>query len=341
MSEHIQYLIEAMQKSEAYSHPTSEEIKVIHTAISVVFLTGKFAYKISKPVNFGFLDFSTLDRRKKCYDKEVEFNKLISPELYHGVVNIVQNENGNIKVDSSDDNVIEYAIKMKQCDQNNVMKELLKLNKVNSEQINDLANTIYTFHKKAPVSEEISSFGKMKTVKGNWDENFEQTQNAKEKMISSENFAYIQEKVEKFLQNNNELIGKRVEKGNIKHCHGDLHSGNVFIENGQIIIFDGIVFNKRFPNSDTISDLAFMLMDLEFLGFNKFSELLLNKYQEKMQDEDMKILLPFYKCYRAYVKGKINFFVSNDDNVPEKAKINIIDEGKKYFELARKYAEEM
>lgn len=341
MSDHIQELIESLQKSEAYSHSVDGEVKVIHTAISVVFLTGSYAYKISKPVNFGFLDFSSLEKRKVCYDKEVKFNSLISPELYLGVVAIARDQNNSIKVGSTDGEIIEYAIKMKQCKQNSVMKELLKENKVSSKQIIELAKIIAAFHQKAPMSEEISNYGKMENMKHNLFGNFEHTVGAKDILLPSEDYDFMKRKMEAFLENNSDLIASRVEKGHIKHCHGDLHSGNVFIEDGEIIIFDGIVFNKEFPNSDTISDLAFMLMDLEFFGHKDKADLLLETYQEIIQDRDMDKLLTIYKCYRAYVRGKIQFFIYSDPNVPEESKDTIVAEGKKYFELARKYAEEL
>ncbi|MBT4446848.1 hypothetical protein HOA92_00230 [archaeon] len=349
MTDMIQELIEELGKSTAYTEEFDSEVKVIQTAISVVFLAGNFAYKISKPVDFGFLDFTTLEKRKECYDKEVSFNSMISPELYKGVVPILVNESGKISVavdSNTSGNIVEYAIKMKRCDPNNVMKELLKSDKVSSEQIVEMAKIIAEFHQKAPISEEISNYGKREIILENWVENFEQTQGAKGLMISSSNFEYVKEKIETFLDENSELISKRVHSGKIKHCHGDLHSGNVFIEkdeqgNDKIMVFDGIVFNKRFPNSDTIADLAFMVMDLLFNGKEEFSKLLISNYQKVINDEDMDKLMAFYICYRAYVKGKINFFMYSDPNMPEESKSEILAEGKKYFELAVEYAEKV
>lgn len=339
MSDHIQELIEGLKKPEAYSHEVVGEVQVIQTHISVIFLVGKFAYKICKPVNLGFLDFSSLEKRKISADKEVEFNSLISPNLYLGVVPISICENEDIKVDYSSGEIIEYAIKMKRCDQKNMMSELLKEGKAHTEDIIKLAKTIATFHKMAPMSEEISTYGKMETVKGNWNENFEQTIAAKDIFLSSRDYDFIKNKVETFLIDNSDLITKRVEDGHIKHCHGDLHSGNIFVENGQTIIFDGIIFNKRFPNSDTISDLATMLVDLEILDKKEFADLLLKTYQEDIQDPNLDKLLPFYKCYKAYVRAKVQFFIYSDPNVPEEVKEKILLEGKKYFCFAKIYAE--
>ena len=286
------------------------------------------------------MGFTTLEKRKECYDKEVEFNSLISPELYLGVVPIVCDSAGEIIVDPPviDGDVVEYAIKMKQCDQKSVMKKLLQNDSVTPEQIIGLGKIIATFHSKAPMSEEISSYGNMETVRGNWTENFEQTEGAKEKLISSGDFDLIKKKVENFLANNVELIQKRVDQGHIKHCHGDLHSGNVFIEDNEIIIFDGIVFNKRFPNCDTIRDICFMILDLEFHGREDFACLLLETYQSIAQDPDISALADFYKCYLAYVRGKIQFFVYSDPSVPKEAKESIAAEGKKYFALSKQYA---
>ncbi len=341
MAEQIQELIEALQNPKAYLNPITTEIKLIHTAISVVFLAGDFAYKISKPVNFGFLDFTTLPQRKECYDKEVEFNSLISPQLYKGVVAITKNSNGEIKIDSDDGEIIEYAIKMKRCNPNNVMKERLGRGEVTQAHVIELAQIIAAFHKKAPMSDEISSYGKMEAVSLNLMDNFEHTKKAIGLLVSPADFDFMKTKVKNFLESHAELIAHRVSSGHIKHCHGDLHSGNVFIENDEIIVFDGIVFNKRFPNCDTICDLATMITDLEIFDREDLALTLIETYQQEIDDEDLKTLLPLYKCYRAHVRGKIQFFMYSDPSIPDEKKEKIVAEGKKYFAFAKKYAEQL
>jgi uncharacterized protein len=326
-------LIQQLQQADAYSHEVNG-VKVIQTAVSVVFLTGDVVYKICKPVNFGFLDYSTLDKRHTCCVDEVEFNKLISPELYLGVVEI-RKIGERLVVDGNEGEVVEYAIKMKQCNPDTIMSNQLDRGLITEKHIIELANRIFSFHSKAPTSEDISQYGSIENVTRNTVENFDQT---RERFGNSEEFKFIEEKSMKFIEENKGLFEVRIAENKIKHCHGDLHSGNIFVEEDKIIIFDGIVFNKRFPCSDVIADIATTLTDLDFHEKNDFSKLLINKYKELSGEENIDTLLNFYKCYRAVVKFKINGFMLGDEHVPEEDKIKIKDDAEKYVKLAYNYA---
>ncbi|MBT3298121.1 hypothetical protein HN385_04300 [archaeon] len=331
-------IVSELIKPNAYNHEINMPVKVIRTAVSIVFLTGSYAYKICKPVNFGYLDFSTLEKRKKSCTDELELNKLISPELYVNIITINKAENGELFVNGEGE-IVEYAIKMKQVDNNQIMSSLLSKDEVTSEHVKKLANIIYDYHKVAKTSPEISEYGSLSGVKLNCDENFEQTDKYKEKIISYEDFNVIKEKVNKFISENKELFEKRVIENKIKHCHGDFHSGNVFIVNGEPIIFDAIVFNKRFPCSDIIAEIAFMAMDLDYHGKHNLAEEFIATYCHLSQDEDIYKLLNFYLSYRAYVRGKVNCFISDDSKLDENTRNDILFGAKKYFNLAKKYAE--
>ncbi len=335
----LQEIIKALQKSESYVHPAGD-IKPIITAVSIVFLTGDFAYKINKPMNLGFLDFSTLERRKEQCEKEVKYNSLISPELYLGVVPITQTGDGKILVNGSG-KIIEYAVKMKQMNPEATMNNILKEKKITTQNAKELAKTIHQFHLKAPANEEISTFGKFDSVKFNWDENFLQTEKYKDKLIQTKLFSLIQEKINNFLTKNRDLIEQRVSKDKIKHCHGDFHSGNVFFHEGKPLVFDGIVFNQRFPCSDVIAEIAFMAMDLDFHKQESLAKTFINEYQRLSNDEDIAKLLDFYKCYRAYIRGKIACFTYDDANLSLVEKEKTKQTAGKYFELAKEYAERL
>ena len=329
-------MIGAMGQPSAYSHPT-EDIKIIITAVSVIFLTGDYAYKINKPLDLGFLDFSTLKKREEQCRKELIHNSLITPELYEGVVEITEDEENNIRIEGKG-KVIEYALKMRQVDPDRTMNLLLEKDQINEEHITKLAQSIFDFHLIAPVNEEIKSYGSIETIKFNWDENFEQTEKYKPELITEEAFSLIKEKIDNFIENNKELFAQRIEKSQIKHCHGDFHSANVFIIGDEIYIFDAIVFNKRFPNCDVISEIAFMAMDLDFNGEHELSNLFIGHYRELNQDDDIPKLLNFYKCYRAYIRGKIACFTSEDVNLSEEKKADTEEQAKMYFRLSKKYA---
>ncbi|MEK6899535.1 MAG: adenylyl-sulfate kinase, partial [Nanoarchaeota archaeon] len=184
MDDSLKEIINSLEKPAAYTHPT-ENIKRIITGASVVFLTGTKAYKLNKPVNFGFLDFSTLEKRKNQCEKEFRYNSIISPNLYIGVVAINKDQLGNITIDGPG-RTIEYAVMMNQLDPSSIMSELLKLEKVNKAHLCDIADKIFSFHQQASTDEEISSFGSLKSIQFNWDENFEQTEKYKSAIISEQ-----------------------------------------------------------------------------------------------------------------------------------------------------------
>jgi len=335
----ISLLKEALQKPETYSHEIGK-VKVITTAVSIVFLTGNIVYKINKPMNLGFLDFSTLEKRKDQCEKEFKQNKLISPNIYVGVSKITKEPDGSLKVDGEGE-VVEYAVKMNQVDPESTMDKRLAAGKVTEENIKVLAKKIYEFHKIAPTSEEISQYGNVETIQYNWDENFEQTEDYKELLIGSEDFSYIKQKVNIFIKNNKELFASRVSKNKIKHCHGDFHPSNVFMTDEDSQIFDGIVFNKRFPCSDVIAEIAFMTMDLDFHGKEELAKIFLQEYISLSGDEDIERLIDFYNCYRSYIRGKISAFTYDDQNISMEEKEEMKQKAHKYFKLSKHYAERL
>ena len=332
-------IISALQQPEAYSHPI-KSIKKIITAVSVVFLTGELAYKFNKPMNLGFLDFSTLEKRKDQCEKEIKYNSLISPSLYLGLATINQDEAGKIQINGSG-KVIEYAVKMKQMNPDATINNLLKKNKVTTNHILKLAKTIHDFHQKASDDEETKSFGTLESIKFNWEENFQQTEKYKDFLIPAKTFSNIHHTVNLFLEKNKNLINQRVVKNKIKHCHGDFHSSNVFIHRGKPIVFDGIVFNKRFPCSDIIAEIAFMAMDLEYHHQKELAATFINEYHRLSNDHDIPKLLDFYKCYRAYIRGKIACFTCDDQNLSAEEKEQTKQTAQEYFKLAKEYAEKL
>jgi len=332
-------VIDALKRPEAYDEEVLY-VKMLQTHISYIFLTGRFAYKIKKPVNFGFLDFTTLDKRKFYCEEEVRLNRRLCEDMYLGVFPITSFK-GSIKVNGSG-NIVEYTVKMKELPQEALMSELLKKGKVSSSVIDEIARILSDFHKKAETSKEIEKYGSIDIVKFNWDENFSQTRSFIGKTIHQKDFYFIRNMVRSFLKSRRDLFELRIKEGKIRECHGDLHSGNIFVTDDRIYIYDAIEFNKRFRYSDVASDVAFLLMDLEFLGRNDLSDILLNRYLEYSgEKEDFLEVLPFYKCYRAYVRGKVTSFKINDPNISSEEKGESMRMAERYFKMSREYAEQM
>ncbi len=312
-----------------------KNVSVIQTHISYVVLTGKYVYKFKKPVNFGFLDFSTLEKRKYFCEEELRLNKRLCPELYLDVVSI-NKKNNDFELNGSEE-VIDYAVKMKEFPQEKIISNLIKKDKIDKKLIEKICDVLVDFYKKSDRSKEIDSFGAVKIVKKNTDENFEQTESAIGVTISKDVFDFIKNKTNVFLKNNKDVFDKRIADGFICDCHGDLHTGNIVVLNDKVCIFDCIEFNQRFRYSDIASDIAFLAMDLDYQGYPDLSSYLIKKYVEKSGDLGIFTVLNFYKCYRAYVRGKVTSFILNDPAVASDKKIQAKKTAQRYFELAYSY----
>jgi hypothetical protein len=326
-------VVEALMKPEAYDEETGK-IELTQTHISFVFLTRNFVYKVKKAVDLGFLDFTTLEKRRFFCKKELELNRRLCEGMYLEVVPI--NKSNIIKI-KGEGKPIEYAVKMKRMPQEKMMNKLLEGNKVDNKLIDEIAKIIAKFHSKAETNKRISKFGSLVIIETNWKENFEQTREFVGKTISMKDFKLIREKIDDFMKRNMSLFEKRIAKDRVRDCHGDIHSGNIFVTD-RIYIFDAIEFNERFRYSDVASDIAFLAMDLDFKGRTDLSSFFVEKYVKYSGDQELTKLLPFYKCYRAYVRGKVISFKLQDPNVGSEEKGAAMKEAKAYFKLASAYA---
>jgi len=332
--EHVKKVIEALSKKENHEGEV-KSIDLIHTAVSYVFLTGKNAYKLNKPLNLGFLDYTTLEKRKEILEKELELNKMLCHDMYKEVLPVTE-EKGEIKLNGKG-KVIEYALKMREFSQDKILTNLLKENKASEEDMIKIADKISDFHRKTESSKEISKYGTFDAINELWKENFKQTEDFKDKTISTEKFNFVKDKIDNFLEENKEIFDKRVEEGKVKYNHGDFHSGNICVDK-EVYIFDRIVFNMRFPCSDVAAEVAFLAMDLDFHGRKDLSESFVDAYIEKSKDDGVKELLNFYKCYRAYIRGKIGCFKLQDSNISEEERNKTVKEAKSYFDLSYEYS---
>jgi aminoglycoside phosphotransferase family enzyme len=326
-------VVDALMKPGAYDEDAGS-IELVQTHISFVFLTRNFVYKVKKAVNLGFLDFTTLEKRRFFCEKELELNRRLCRDMYLEVVPINKADVVKIKGEGK---TVEYAVKMKRMPQEKMMSKLLEENKVDDRLVNKIAEIIAEFHLRAETSKRISGFGSLEVVESNWRENFEQTEEYVGKTIPAEDFKLICERVENFMKRNVVLFEKRVTEGYVRDCHGDIHSGNIFVTNG-IYIFDAIEFNDRFRYSDVAADMSFLVMDLDFRGRHDLSNFFTEKYMKYSGDQELTKLLPFYKCYRAYVRGKVVGFKLKDPNVSSEGKSMAKEEAKAYFKLATSYA---
>jgi hypothetical protein len=316
---------------DAYPEPT-DSVELIQTHISYVFLADAYVYKIKKPVNFGFLDFTTLEKRKYYCEREVALNKRLSPDIYLGVLPITR-DGATVKIDGKGE-TIDYAVKMKKIPMEKLMIKLLTENLLTREMVSDVARRIASFHAEANASKEIDHFGSIEVIRANTDENFTQTEKYVGRSITRDQYDVIRTYTANYLNNQAELFNRRIAEGKIKDCHGDLHLEHICITD-PIRIFDCIEFNERFRYSDTAADIAFLAMDLDFHGRMDLSKALMEAYVKFSGDKRALDLINFYKVYRAYVRGKVISFRldSPDTNIQEEA----LRTAQKYFNLAESY----
>jgi aminoglycoside phosphotransferase family enzyme len=330
-------LVQALLTPQAYPEEPGK-IELIQTHISFVFLTQNYVYKIKKAVNFGFLDFSTLEKRRHYCQKELELNRRLCPQIYLEVDSITLTDD-SLKINGAGEPV-EYALKMRRLPQEKIMTQLLKEDKITKTTIDAIAKIVADFHFRAETSPEINAFGSLKIVKTNWDENFTQTEKYINQTILQSAFEFIQNKINAFMDTNKVLFESRIAEGRIRDCHGDLHSGNIFVTDA-ICIFDAIEFNDRFRYSDVASDVAFLAMDLDYQQRTDLADYFIAQYIAYSKDRQLIAMLPFYKCYRAYVRGKVISFKLDDPHITPKEKEDAITEAGAYFRLATQYAKSL
>jgi len=326
--------IEAMLSPEAYPHPAGK-VKLIQTHISYVFLAGDFVYKVKKPVDLGFLDFTTLEKRRHFCQQEVRLNRRLCHRMYLDVVP-VSFVAGVVQVDAAGA-VVDYAVKMRRLPDERMMPHLLRRDAVTGEMLASLAARIAEFHAAAEASDEIAAFGGLDTVLGNWRENFEQTEPYIGRTIARRQFEEIRAYVDDFSQREADLFAQRVGEGRVRDCHGDLRAEAICFED-DVCIFDCIEFNERFRYSDVAADLAFLAMDLDSRGRRDLADELVGLYLAQAADPTLPLVLNFYRCYRAYVRGKVDGFQLDEPEVPDRQKAAARRRARSFFRLAHAYA---
>jgi aminoglycoside phosphotransferase family enzyme len=315
----------------------TESVSLVQTHISLVFVADEFVYKVKKAVNFGFLDFSTLEKRHYYCQQEVKLNRRLSPNLYMGVLPI-RFDGKKYTMGKGRGEVVEYAVKMKRIPDDMLMKSVFSRDELKNKHLKEIARVLSKFHQNAHRSSEIDEFGLPEAFKINTDENFEQTKKYIGVTVKKRDFNAIHQWTNNFYNENGPLFQDRIDTGKIRDCHGDLHMEHVCLED-PISIFDCIEFNERFRYTDTVADIAFLLMDLEYRSGEDYSNTLWNFYAELTGDKGMDALLTFYKVYRAYVRGKVNSFQLDDERIGPDEKEEAAQTARKYFTLARSYIE--
>ena len=312
-------------------------VSLIQTHISMVFVGDEFVYKVKKPVDFGFLDFTTLEKRKHYCEQEVRLNQRLAQDTYMGVLPITY-DGKSFRMGQEGGEIVEYAVKMKKIPEDLLMKSLFSRGERGEGHLRQIARVLAKFHLNAERSPEIDKFGKPEVFRINTDENFEQTQKYVDTTIASEDFQTLRNWTDDFYGQQGDLFQERITSEKIRDGHGDLHMEHVCLTE-KLAIIDCIEFNDRFRYGDTLVDIAFLLMDLEYHGGKDFAHQLWRFYGQETGDTGMDTLLSFYKVYRAYVRGKVNSFQLDDEHIGVNEKKRAAQTASQYFKLARSYIE--
>lgn len=318
-----------------YPHETQSPINVIQTHISFVVLTGQYAYKIKKPVDLGFLDFTTLEQRQHYCQEEVRLNQEFSPTLYLKVVPIF-GQNGHFSLDNpnNEGSIVEYAVLMRQFSQDDLLINVFERGEIDLEFVERLGTRIARIHQNAVVVDSRGNYGSADAMAASVQMNFEPIQHFSDTLIPSERFDSLRTYLEQYIKENTHVFEQRVANKCIRECHGDLHLSNICIYIDSIELFDRIEFNNEFKNIDRMYDIAFLLMDLRYRGKPDLANRLMNTYLELSGDYRGAQLLPFYQSVRALIRAEVALLLSTDTELADTDQAVAREEGIRYFEYA-------
>ena len=327
-------LVEFLKTPDAYPEKT-ETVRLVQTHISWVFIGDAYVYKVKKPVDFGFLDFSSLEKRRFYTHEELRLNKRFSPDVYLEVLPISKIANNYRLGDDSD--IVEYALKMRRIDEEKMLFNLLKQGKVTAKDMERVGKHLAAIYRQIASDEKSRSFGTLDTISTNVIENFDQTRGYIGGPISAGKFETIEGWSRKFMEENTALFDKRMAGGNIKDCHGDLHLQHICLDDAGIFVFDCIEFNERFRFGDVASDVAFLSMDFDYNDQSELGDAFVEAYIDASGDMAMQDVLLFYKVYRAYVRAKVTSFMLDDKGLDDAKRRDAFETAKRYYDLAYGY----
>ncbi len=332
-------LIQALLDPEFYPHPVQAPIKLLQTHISYVLLTGEYAYKVKKPANFGFLNFSTLEQRKFFCQEELRLNQRLCPELYLQVLPLGEKPDGTFTWDLAEAEICDYAIQMRQFDQAQLFSHLFEVAALTPALMVQLGRQLAEFHHQAATNAEITEFASPAAVKLVVENSYGLGQGFIGRSQTETQFTETKAFTDQFFLDNENWFTERQAQGKIRECHGDIHLNNICLFNNQIQIFDCIEFNQEFRNIDVIYDAAFLVMDLEFRGRADLANTFLNTYLEWSGDYAGAMLLPLYLSMRAYIRANVNSLALNDPAIPETEKAAIQATAAAYYHQAWAYTQ--
>lgn len=310
---------------------TAEDVRQTH--ISWVFMTQHAAFKVKKSVDFGFLDFTTLEKRRLACEAEVRLNRRFTSDVYDGVVPVARGEDGRHRFGGPGE-VVDYAVYMRRLPDHTRGDFLVARGALKDAHLKKLAHRLAKFHRQAVVDETTQHFGLAETIRINVEENFEQTRESRAAYLTLEQVDEIERWQREFLVSSRDLLRARAQAGFSRDGHGDLRLEHVYFgDDGDVRIIDCIEFNDRFRLGDVAGDIAFLVMDLAFAGEPRMAERLLGLYAAETGDFALYDVIDFYLGYRAYVRAKIASYVSDDVDLPSPLRNQAAEQARRFYLL--------
>ena len=314
------------------------ELEVVQTHISWIVLAGSYAYKIKKPVDLGFLDYSTLEKRLRACQREVELNRRLCPTVYLGVLSLAD-QDGQVVV-GDDGEVLDYVVWMRRLPHDLMLDQLLARGEATAAQLEAVAERLARFHASAATGPGVDEHGDPAAVAANVEQNFEQVRPYVGQTLDEPSYALIASASRAFLKRRRALFERRVATGRVRDGHGDLHAASICLTS-PLAIFDCIEFNDRYRCGDVAAEVAFLAMDLEFNQRPDLARAFVDRYVAASGDRELLELLDFYVVYRAYVRGKVESIKLSESEFGPLERARAVERAERYFTLARRYAERL
>ncbi|MFB6354945.1 MAG: AAA family ATPase [bacterium] len=314
MKKHKQ-LISNLPSPSVFNHEV-ENIQTKETHISWIILTGPYAYKIKKPVDLDFLDFSTLEKRKYYCEEELRLNRRTAPDLYLGVLPITGSYDEPVLNGSG--KPIEWCVKMKQFPDSQYLPRQLEDGNVSRRQIKQLARYVARFHEQLEPADPDTSHGNPTTIRQATTQNFDQILPLLEENRIQDRVNKLRGWSDSHFEDEYGWFERRKRQGYIRECHGDMHLRNMFVDDGQIKLFDCIEFNEDLRWIDVINDVACLLVDLDIHNYSELAHRFLNTYLNWSADYEGVAVLRFYRVYRAMVRAKVALMDHSGEDIPRK-----------------------
>lgn len=359
--ESFEALLRALSQPDAFppdANARSGAITVAQTHASAVLLTATRAYKLKKPQNFGFLDYSTPSLRRHFCALEATLNQALAPGVYLGVAPVLRSVDGGLRfartlpprylprpgarLDGAQ--VIDYAVVMLRLPEDATLAALVRANAAQPALLAEVAQRIAAFHARGAIGARRARYGDPQTIATNWAENFDQTRPYVGRTLTVDDDARIRAYVEGFLAAREPLLRARMRAGRIRDCHGDLRMEHVYRLDApeppgyRLVFVDRIEFLNRFRYSDVAAEIAFLAMELDSVGRPDLSRAFVDAYIAASGDDAARELLPFYACYRAYVRGKVRSFELDEPEATPGQRADAQAQAQALFALAADYA---